>query len=72
MYYQFPETACLSLEEISQQFGDEVAVHVTDATNDQREKLDDFLKGNDFNNLDDEGIIFVREPEVVPVSKDKV
>lgn len=48
MYFEFPETALLSLEEIGKQFGDEVAVHVNDATEEQREKMDDFLRGEDF------------------------
>ncbi|KAJ6084384.1 hypothetical protein N7486_011184 [Penicillium sp. IBT 16267x] len=28
----FPETACLTLEDIAQNFGEEVAVHLTDKT----------------------------------------
>lgn len=32
--------ARLSLEEISEKFGDDVAVHITDASQEEREKLD--------------------------------
>lgn len=52
VYYYFPETARLSLEEIGQNFGDEVAVHVNDATDEQRQKLDAFLKEKDVVGLD--------------------
>ncbi|KAL6412331.1 putative MFS sugar transporter [Ilyonectria robusta] len=47
VYFFFPETAQLSLEEISAQFGDDVAVHVNDVTDAQRKELDDFLKNQD-------------------------
>lgn len=43
VYLYFPETAKLSLEEIGARFGDDVAVHVTDASESQRKELDDFL-----------------------------
>ncbi|KAL7952576.1 general substrate transporter [Trichoderma compactum] len=45
VYFFFPETDKLSLEEISARFGDDVAVHVTDVPDDERRALDDFLKG---------------------------
>lgn len=35
-----PSRARLSLEEISEKFGDDVAVHITDASQEEREKLD--------------------------------
>ncbi|KAF2466989.1 general substrate transporter [Lindgomyces ingoldianus] len=40
VYFFWPETARLSLEEIAKKFGDEVAVHVNDATEEERQKLD--------------------------------
>ncbi|RKU40996.1 hypothetical protein DL546_003477 [Coniochaeta pulveracea] len=43
VYFYFPETAKLSLEEIGARFGDDVAVHVTDASESQRKELDEFL-----------------------------
>lgn len=47
VYFFFPETARLSLEEISARFGDDVAVHVNDVSAAQRKELDEFLKRND-------------------------
>jgi Sugar (and other) transporter len=47
VYFYFPETAQLSLEEIGQRFGDDVAVHVNDATEEQKKELDDYLKNKD-------------------------
>lgn len=43
VYLYFPETARLSLEEISARFGDDVAVHVNDVSEEQRKELDEFL-----------------------------
>ncbi|KAF5591198.1 sugar transporter [Fusarium pseudoanthophilum] len=40
IYFFWPETARLSLEEIGKQFGDEVAVHITDATDEERAAID--------------------------------
>ena len=40
IYFTFPETMGLSLEEIGAKFGDEVVVHLTDLTQEQREALD--------------------------------
>lgn len=40
IYFFFPETARLTLEEIAQNFGDEVAVHLTDATDEEKAQLD--------------------------------
>lgn len=47
VYFFFPETARLSLEEIAAKFGDDVAVHVNDATDEQRKELDTYLKSKD-------------------------
>ncbi len=40
IWYYFPETKGLSLEEIGERFGDQVAVHLTDLTDEQRAELD--------------------------------
>lgn len=40
IYFFWPETARLSLEEIGKQFGDEVAVHITDVTAEERAAVD--------------------------------
>ena len=40
IYFYWPETARLSLEEIGKQFGDDVAVHVNDATDEEKAALD--------------------------------
>lgn len=45
IYFFWPETARLSLEEIGKQFGDEVAVHITDATDEERAAIDRQLMG---------------------------
>ena len=47
VYLFFPETARLSLEEIAKNFGDEVAVHVNDATEEEKMKLDKALEDAD-------------------------
>jgi hypothetical protein len=44
IYYYFPETAGLSLEEVNAKFGDDVAVHINDVPEDQRAALDVFLQ----------------------------
>ena len=43
IYFFFPETARLTLEEIAQNFGEEVAVHLTDATDEEKAQLDNRL-----------------------------
>jgi (p)ppGpp synthase/HD superfamily hydrolase len=43
IYFFFPETARLTLEEIAQSFGEEVAVHLTDATDEEKAQLDEKL-----------------------------
>lgn len=40
-YYFSRETKGLSLEEIAEQFGDEVVVHLTHITDEERKRLDD-------------------------------
>ncbi|PVH97063.1 putative MFS sugar transporter [Periconia macrospinosa] len=59
VYLYFPETARLSLEEISAKFGDDVAVHVNDVSDEQRRELDEFLKAADVVHLEntDEKVI---------------
>jgi MFS family permease len=54
VYFFFPETARLSLEEISARFGDDVAVHVNDVSEAQRKELDEFLKEHDVTALAEE------------------
>lgn len=49
IYFFWPETARLSLEEIGKQFGDEVAVHLTDATDEEKAALDKKLVGAESN-----------------------
>lgn len=44
IYFYFPETARLTLEEISQKFGDDVAVHITDASQEERDRLEKALE----------------------------
>ncbi|KAJ5659234.1 hypothetical protein N7507_005685 [Penicillium longicatenatum] len=39
IYFFFPETARLTLEEIAQNFGEEVAVHLTDKTDEEKAQL---------------------------------
>jgi (p)ppGpp synthase/HD superfamily hydrolase len=47
VYFYWPETARLSLEEIAKNFGDEVAVHIHDATEEEKIKLDQQLAKSD-------------------------
>lgn len=47
IYFFWPETARLSLEEIGKNFGDDVAVHITDATDEEKARLDRALEGAD-------------------------
>lgn len=57
MYFYWPETARLSLEEIGQKFGDEVAVHINDATDEEKRKLDQQLEdANLVRRMDHQGI----------------
>ncbi|KAK4895229.1 hypothetical protein LTR27_006572 [Elasticomyces elasticus] len=44
IYFYFPETARLTLEEIAQQFGDDVAVHITDASQEEQYKLEKVIE----------------------------
>lgn len=43
IYFFFPETAGLTLEEIAQNFGEEVAVNLTGATDEEKARLDQQL-----------------------------
>lgn len=43
IYFFWPETARLTLEEIAQNFGEEVAVHLTDATDEEKARIDQQL-----------------------------
>jgi hypothetical protein len=52
IYFFWPETARLSLEEISAKFGDDVAVHVHDVSAEQRRELDDYLRSTDIAHVD--------------------
>ncbi len=52
VYFYFPETARLSLEEVAARFGDDVAVHVNDISEEQRRELDEFLKTTDVVHLE--------------------
>ncbi|THC92079.1 hypothetical protein EYZ11_008460 [Aspergillus tanneri] len=40
IYFFFPETARLTLEEIAKNFGEEVAVHLTDATDEEKAQVE--------------------------------
>lgn len=53
VYFFWPETARLSLEEIAGKFGDDVAVHINDVSDEQRRELDDFLKTQDVVHMED-------------------
>ncbi|KAG7412368.1 Quinate permease [Fusarium oxysporum f. sp. rapae] len=53
VYLYFPETAKLSLEEISARFGDDVAVHVNDVPAEQRKELDEFIGKLDITHMED-------------------
>lgn len=44
VWYYFPETKGLSLEEIGEKFGDEVVVHITNITDDERKQLNETIK----------------------------
>jgi hypothetical protein len=44
IYFYFPETARLSLEEISAKFGDEVAVDLRDISEIERKELDNAVQ----------------------------
>ena len=52
VYYFWPETAGLSLEEVSARFGDDVAVHINDLPDQERKQLDELLKEKDMAHVD--------------------
>ncbi|KAH8820151.1 putative MFS sugar transporter [Xylogone sp. PMI_703] len=53
VYFFWPETARLSLEEIGAKFGDDVAVHINDISEEQRKELDEFLRSKDVLHMED-------------------
>lgn len=65
IYFFFPETARLTLEEIAQNFGEEVAVHLTDATDEEKAKLDEKLAHSGG------GLFESSEAPIAPVSDDE-
>lgn len=69
VYFFFPETARLSLEEISARFGDDVAVHVNDVSAAQRKELDEFLKRNDVTALAKEDSYVAEKGEMEQADK---
>lgn len=44
IYFMYPETKGKSLEELAELFGDPVVVHLTDATEEDRQKMDMEIK----------------------------
>jgi hypothetical protein len=46
VYLFWPETAGLSLEEVAQNFGDEVVVHIYDVREEDRTRTNEALKGS--------------------------
>ncbi|KAK4950817.1 hypothetical protein LTR10_010810 [Elasticomyces elasticus] len=62
IYFYFPETARLTLEEISERFGDDVAVHITDASQEEQYKLEKVIEKH-------EGGILDAQASVEPVGK---
>ncbi|KAL1644918.1 hypothetical protein SLS58_003989 [Diplodia intermedia] len=61
IYFFWPETARLSLEEIGKNFGDEVAVHLTDATDEEKARLDRELQDADV--IKDNGVVVKNEAQ---------
>lgn len=61
IYFFWPETARLSLEEIGKNFGDEVAVHITDATDEEKARLDRELQDADV--VKDNGVVVSSETQ---------
>lgn len=55
IYLFFPETARLTLEEIAKNFGEEVAVHVTDAPDAEKARLKNNLGGESDTSQPSEG-----------------
>jgi hypothetical protein len=46
VYFMYPETKGKSLEELAELFGDPVIVHLTDATEEERMKIDEQIKND--------------------------
>ena len=53
VYFFWPETAQLTLEEIASRFGDDVAVQLHGISDEQRRELDDFLREKDVTAMED-------------------
>ena len=47
MWYLFPETKGLSLEEIGERFGDEVVIHLSEVTDEQLAELDEITSSGE-------------------------
>lgn len=46
IYFMYPETKGKSLEELAELFGDPVVVHLTDATDEEKQKMDMEIKND--------------------------
>jgi (p)ppGpp synthase/HD superfamily hydrolase len=53
VYFFWPETARLSLEEVAKNFGDEVAVHVNDASEEEKLQLEKALENVDVTKMNE-------------------
>jgi hypothetical protein len=49
VYFFWPETARLSLEEVAKKFGDEVAIHIHDVNAEDKKQVDGALRAFDTN-----------------------
>ncbi|KAK1073400.1 hypothetical protein LTR74_001809 [Friedmanniomyces endolithicus] len=65
IYFYFPETARLTLEEIAQKFGDDVAVHITDASQEEQYKLEKMVERRESGTPGDETAHAVPDREPV-------
>lgn len=73
IYFFFPETARLTLEEIAKNFGEEVAIHVTDATDEEKARLDRDLAARSDNSSRSDGSDTVTEvPETAAADRVRV
>lgn len=67
IYFFFPETAGLTLEEIAKNFGEEVAVDLTGATDEEKARLDHQLATGE----NDQSMSSQLEKETKPLSTDE-